>query len=272
MLKNETPDIFFSSAEEINKAVEEILSHINYHTKNEKVIFDTPTEELFYLATNGFSIEDTRLFQLINPDEDISLIRQGIFSDRSQIDINTTDEYGNTLLHYLGAMHHCCLLGAYLLHKGANANCVNHFGETPLKRHAYHLNAFAVPLIEVTHQDNLHKIYADGETVLTDFAQNGCPCQLTDIIFTFHQQHVNINQTNTAGHTPLYYIIQRLNACPLQTRNYDLLSVTCQDLVCFGARLNDTDLSVLTNRMVVFQNKSVQNFITYSLSKQKGQE
>lgn len=261
MVQNQTTETVSSAVEEIETLTADILSYIDYVNKHD-FIFATPIEELFYLAKYGFSIEDNRLFQLINSKDDLSLIRQGVFSNESHVDINTTDEYGNTLLHYLGASHHCCNLGAYLLHKGANANCVNHQGETPVKRNAHRLNAFAVPLIEATHFDNLHKIYNDGETILTCFAQEGRSCQLTDIILTCRNIGVDINQANSSGHTPLYYIIQRLQKCQTETKLYDSLSCTINDLIGFGAKLNQMDISDFTNsKHIVKNNTSCDSFI-----------
>ncbi len=199
------------SPQEISSMTKKILSYIDGCMEElSQKSFSNPVEKMLYLAKHGFASLSDDIFKLVNPNEDLSLIEKARYSKEALIDVNLSDEEGDTLLHYLATKHYRCPLSEYLLAKGADANLLNQKGETPLKKNAFRLNGYAYDLIQATSLENLNKVYPDGETILTTFVQKGCSCKLEEMTFVLQKAGVDLNQVNLKGHTPLYYLANRL--------------------------------------------------------------
>lgn len=175
-------------------------------------LFTTPEEKLLKQCQSGKIFYLETFFKTINPNEPIQIGQHHKFSKETLININQQDEHGNTLLHYLGATYWRCCLGTYLLAKGADANILNNKGETPLKRNIRHcFTETCLSLIQATNQENINRIYPDGETILTAWFRDGTLFWCHDIILTLLKQGADLSRTNQEGHTPLYYLARRFD-------------------------------------------------------------
>jgi ankyrin repeat protein len=148
--------------------------------------FKTPEEKLFDLLENQQQFNFKQFKKLIK-----------------RANINEKNVDGNTPLHMSTAVS---FILDELLKNGANANMVNKNQNTPLKQNCASLNETDfLKLLEKTSEENLNKIYPDGETILTHLCRKN-PTFGFSIINSLVQKKVNLNQPNKLGHTPLFYL------------------------------------------------------------------
>lgn len=134
-------------------------------------------------------------------------------SPESNLDLNVKDEKGNTFLHYLGGKYFICPLSDYLLQKGADANALNNDGEPPLKymvKNSKYGKKLIVsePLAQATSKENLNKVYADGETILTSLLKNVSTQK--EEVEAIIKTGVNVNTLNAQGQSPLGCLTEML--------------------------------------------------------------
>lgn len=247
---------FFKEQE---KQVQDILNDIQEQLKTKfPVGVQSRIEKAFYMAKNGRVSYDAGFYYLVNQNENPKDFFKTPYSDKADIDVNMQDESGNTLLHYLATECHFVPLSDYLIKKGAYSEILNDKGEPALKFNAHRLNGYCLSLIEETDEKWLNMVYADGETILTDFFQKGSTCHLYDVAYQLMKKGADINLPNKEGKTPCFYLNERLNKAEKGTKGYENLNFALESLLKKGGLL-------WVNNQVKIQKKT----IPFSLIMQK---
>ena len=214
----------------------------------------TMTQKALYMAKTKYAIMNKEFFYLINQNENPKEFHKIPYSDQADIDINSMDEEGNTLLHYLATDCHYVPFSEYLIKKGACVNLLNNNQEPPLKFNAHQLNGYILPVIEQTDKAYLNKVYQDGETILTKFFQKGSTCHIFDVAYALIKAGADINLPNQEGKNPLYYLQERIRGYEKDTKGYENLKYAINELSQMGAKISN-QTKVCTSKINHHQNK-----------------
>ena len=191
---------------------------------------------------------------MINQNENPKEFYKIPYSDQADIDINSVDEEGNTLLHYLATNCHYVPFSEYLIKKGACVNLLNKNQEPALKFNAHQLNGYILPVIEQTDKKYLNKVYLDGETILTKFFQKGSTCHIFDVAYALIKAGADINFPNQEGKNPLYYLNERIKGYEKDTKGYENLKYAINELSQMGAKVS-SQTKVCTSQKTSYLNK-----------------
>ncbi len=120
--------------------------------------------------------------------------------------INTTDEDGETPLHWAAAAGHAGIT-ALLIERGADVNAVDEDGETPLYLAAYWGKTAAATVLLV-HGADINKPDEDGETPLHWAVNQGH----AGVVSLLIKHKAAIDAVNEDGETPLHWAAKNGNA------------------------------------------------------------
>lgn len=135
-------------------------------------------------------------------------------------DATVQDEKGNTLAHVYPEVVQMLVV------RGADTNLLNDEGYSPAML-AAQKKRLSVDMIKATSEENLNRIYPDGETVLTTYLSKVSYIE-EKIIEALFEKGANPNQKNAEGQTPFGYVpsYQRDTMLPIFIKyGYDVNSV-----------------------------------------------
>ncbi len=239
----------------MDEMVQNVISFIDEQLKTKfPDEIQTISQKAFFMAKTKRAIMDKEFFYLINQNENPKEFHKIPYSDQADIDINSVDEEGNTLLHYLATNCHYVPFSEYLIKKGACVNLLNKNQEPALKFNAHQLNGYILPVIEQTDKKYLNKVYFDGETILTKFFQKGSTCHIFDVAYALIKAGADINFPNQEGKNPLYYLNERIKKYEKDTKGYENLKYAINELSQMGAKVS-SQTKVCTSQKTSYLNK-----------------
>ena len=161
---------------------EKVINYLKYITQIEK---SKITKEL---AKDIFMLGNLEGVELLLAHEDIN--------------VNATDEYGLTPLHWAAINGHSKVVELLLAKKDINPNVANKDGLTPLHWAADKGNLDVVELLLAKEDINLNAAHKYGSTPLHRAAKNG-HSQVVELLLA--KEDINPNAANKDGLTPLHW-------------------------------------------------------------------
>ncbi|MDA9573632.1 ankyrin repeat domain-containing protein [Rickettsiales bacterium] len=193
---------------------EKVINYLKYITQIEK---SKITKEL---AKDIFMLGNLEGVELLLAHEDIN--------------VNATDEYGLTPLHWAAINGHSKVVELLLAKKDINPNVANKDGLTPLHLAADKGNLDVVELLLAKEDINLNAADKYGSTPLHRAAKNG-HSQVVELLLA--KEDINPNAANKDGLTPLHLAV-KYNHLAVEYNHLEVLKIL---VAKEGIGLNATD-------------------------------